>query len=263
MIPKECKRLAEVDLPIATISKHSAREKSIRHGHPSTIHLWWARRPLAACRAVLLGLLLPDPCDENCPAEFKTRARNILPRIQGHPASSDQDLRHELLRFIGDFANYDNATNTMFIDAAQGLVRAAHGEDAPVVVDSFAGGGSIPLEALRLGCEGIANDLNPVACLILKTLLDDTPRFNGTLGETIRSLGKQVLSTVNSEMSRYYPSLRSSHTPIAYIWARTVICDSCGADIPLVRGLWLSKKPNRKRALQYRVVRPKSSPPRV
>ncbi|MGH8630691.1 MAG: DUF1156 domain-containing protein [Burkholderiales bacterium] len=75
MIPKDCRRLAEVDFPIAIVSRHSAREKSIRHGHPSTLHLWWARRPLAACRAVLLGLLLPDPADENCPADFKAPPR--------------------------------------------------------------------------------------------------------------------------------------------------------------------------------------------
>src|SRR6516165_8816810 len=81
MIPKECKRLAEVDFPIAVVSAHSAQEKSIRHGHPSTLHLWWARRPLAACRAILLALLLPDPCDDNCPAEFKEKARNLLNRM--------------------------------------------------------------------------------------------------------------------------------------------------------------------------------------
>src|SRR4051794_20106168 len=101
MIPKECKRLAEGDFPIAVVSKHSAREKSIRHGHPSTLHLWWARRPLAACRAVLMALLLPDPCDPNCPEDFKDRARSILPRVQGVPGANDSDLRAELLRFIG------------------------------------------------------------------------------------------------------------------------------------------------------------------
>src|SRR5437867_10395190 len=78
MIPASCKRLIEVDFPIAAVSEHSAREKSIRHGHPSTLHLWWARRPLAACRAVLLGLLLPDPCERDCPADFKTAARGLL-----------------------------------------------------------------------------------------------------------------------------------------------------------------------------------------
>jgi putative DNA methylase len=84
MIPKECKRLAEVDFPIAVVSAHSAREKSIRQDHPSTLHLWWARRPLGSCRAMLLGLLLPDPCDASCPEEFKKGARNILPPSRMH-----------------------------------------------------------------------------------------------------------------------------------------------------------------------------------
>src|SRR5580698_8670067 len=129
MIPKECKRLAEVDFPIAVVSRHSAREKSIRHGHPSTLHLWCARRPLAACRAMLMALLLPDPGDANCPEEFKQRARNILPRVQGNVGADDLDLRRELLRFIGDFANWDNSTSPVFLEAARGLVRAAHGEE--------------------------------------------------------------------------------------------------------------------------------------
>ena len=84
MIPKECKRLAEVDFPIAVVSKHAVAENAVRHGHPKTLHLWWARRPLAACRAMLLGLLLPDPCDEQCPEDFKQNARELLPRVQGH-----------------------------------------------------------------------------------------------------------------------------------------------------------------------------------
>ena len=83
MIPKDCKRLAEVDFPIAEVSRHAAREKSIRHGHPSTLHLWWARRPLASSRAVLLALLWPDPCDPLCPTEFKAKARELLPQVGG------------------------------------------------------------------------------------------------------------------------------------------------------------------------------------
>ena len=86
MIPKECKRLAEVDFPIADVSRHAAREKSIRHGHPSTLHLWWARRPLASSRAVLMALLLPDPCDPHCPEEFKTRARELLLSMRERPS---------------------------------------------------------------------------------------------------------------------------------------------------------------------------------
>src|SRR5580698_3331133 len=180
------KKLIEVALPLEEINVASAREKSIRHGHPSTLHLWWARRPLAACRAMLLALLLPDPCDSNCPEEFKTRVRNILPRVQGTPGGSELDLRNELLRFVGDFANWDNASNPTYLEAVRSLVRAAHGDEAPLVVDPFAGGGSIPLEALRLGCDAFASDLNPVACLILKTLLADIPRCGIGLAEELR-----------------------------------------------------------------------------
>ena len=174
-IPKECKRLAEVDFPIAVVSAHSAREKSIRHGHPSTLHLWWARRPLAACRAMLLALLLPDPCDDYCPADFRAAARKHLLRIYSKVASDDAGLRSDLLKFIGDFSNWDNAAVPRYLEAGRGLVEAAHGEELPLIVDPFAGGGSIPLEALRLGCDAFASDLNPVACLILKVMLEDIP----------------------------------------------------------------------------------------
>src|SRR5205807_797492 len=102
MIPKECKRLAEVDFPIAIVSKHSGREKSIRHGHPSALHIWWARRPLAACRSMLLALLLPDPGDEYCPVDFKKKARELLRKLPGKLGPSDLDLRDTLLRFIAD-----------------------------------------------------------------------------------------------------------------------------------------------------------------
>ena len=177
MIPTTCKRLIEVDFPIAAVSEHSAREKSIRHGHPSTLHLWWARRPLAACRSVLLGLLLPDPCDKDCPADFKTTARELLAKRYGSASKSDEELRELLLKFIGEFANWDHAANALYLEIGRGLVKAAHPEEPPVVVDPFSGGGSIPLEALRLGCEAFASDLNPVACLILKTLLEDIPCY--------------------------------------------------------------------------------------
>ena len=112
MIPAACKRLAEVDFPIAEVSRHAAREKSIRHGHPSTLHLWWARRPLASSRAVLMALLLPDPCDPHCPNDFKTKAREALLGMAGRPrgwnddVKTDEGLRRTLLRFIADFANW-------------------------------------------------------------------------------------------------------------------------------------------------------------
>jgi len=118
-IPKECKRLIEVDFPIAAVSAHSAREKSIRHGHPSTLHLWWARRPLAACRSVLLGLLLPDPCDKHCPADFKKKARELLEKRYNESTKTDELLREILLKFIGEFANWDHAANAMYLEVGR------------------------------------------------------------------------------------------------------------------------------------------------
>lgn len=265
MIPKECKRLAEVDFPIAVVSKHSAREKSIRHGHPSTLHLWWARRPLAACRAMLMALLLPDPCDPHCPEDFKTSARKILAPLPQPLEPDDDGLRRSLLRFIGDFANWDLAADPTYLSAARGLVKAAHPEETPLVVDPFAGGGSIPLEALRIGCEAFASDLNPVACLILKVMLEDIPRHGPELAEELRRVGKEIKEKAEKELAEFYPPDPDGSKPIAYLWARTVKCESpnCGAEIPLMRSFWLCKKANRKRALRYKVVRPEGKPPRV
>jgi putative DNA methylase len=264
-IPKECKRLAEVDFPIAVVSKHSAREKSIRHGHPSTLHLWWARRPLAACRAMLLGLLLPDPCDKHCPVDFKEKARNLLPLVQGDVGSKDEDLRKALLKFIGDFANWDLSSNQTYLEVSRGLVKAAHPEETPLVVDPFAGGGSIPLEALRLGCEAFASDLNPVACLILKVMLEDIPRHGPELANELKRVGAEIKAVAEKELAEFYPPDPDGSRPIAYLWARTVRCESpnCGAEIPLMRSFWLSKKIGRKRALRYKVIRPTGNAPYV
>ena len=264
MIPKECKRLAEVDFPIAVVSKHSAREKSIRHGHPSTLHLWWARRPLAACRSMLLALLLPDPCDPHCPEDFKSKAREILPKVQGAVGPKDENLRQSLLRFIGDFSNWDLSANPAYLEVSRGLVKAAHPEETPLVVDPFAGGGSIPLEALRLGCEAFASDLNPVACLILKVMLEDIPRHGPELAEELRRVGKEIKKAAEKELAEFYPTDPDGSKPIAYLWARTVRCEApnCGAEIPLMRSFWLCKKAKRKRALRYSIVNdsPSSSP---
>ncbi len=264
MIPKECKRLAEVDFPIAEVSKHAAREKSIRHGHPSTLHLWWARRPLASSRAVLMALLLPDPCDEHCPAEFKAEARRLLNEYGG-PSDSDADLRSNLLRFIADFANWDNAAKPFYLRIGRDLVSAAHGEEAPLVVDPFAGGGSIPLEALRLGCEAFATDLNPVALMILKVMLEDIPRHGPELAEELRRVGGEIKAAAEKELADLYPADPDGARPIAYLWARTVRCESprCGAEIPLLRSLWLCKKTKRRRALRTKVVRPSGKAPEV
>ena len=271
MIPKSCKRLAEVDFPIAEVSRHAVREKSIRHGHPSTLHLWWARRPLASSRAVLMALLLPDPGDAACPAGFKREARRILLAHDGRPrgwsqsVAGDAGLRRVLLKFIADFANWDVAANPAYLTTSRALVKAAHGEEAPLVVDPFAGGGSIPLEALRVGCEAFASDLNPVACLILKVMLEDIPRHGPKLAEELREAGRRIKEQAERELADLYPKDPDGATPIAYLWARTVRCEApdCGAEIPLMRSFWLCKKPKRKRALRPSVVRREGEPPEV
>jgi hypothetical protein len=218
MIPRNCKRLAEVDFPIAAVSRHAAREKSIRHGHPSTLHLWWARRPLAACRAMLIALLLPDPLDSLCPSDFKEKARDLLRGVLGRTGRSDESLREALLRFIGEFANWDNSANKTFLEIGRGLVQAAYPNERPLVVDPFAGGGSIPLEALRLGCETFASDLNPVACLILKSLLEDIPRCGPDLADDLRRVGKEIKAAAEMELIQFYPSDPDGARPIAYLW---------------------------------------------
>lgn len=281
MIPASCKRLIEVDFPIAVVSAHSAKEKSIRHGHPSTLHLWWARRPLAACRAVLLGLLLPDPCDSDCPPDFKAKARALLSKRFSKSAKTDEALQQLLLEFIGEFANWDNAAKSTHLEIGRGLVKAAHPNETPVVVDPFSGGGSIPLEALRLGCEAFASDLNPVACLILRTLLEDIPRYSNAefklprkngkevvihgMADALRYAGEQVKEAAEKELAKFYPPDPDGSRPIAYLWARTVRCEGvgCGAEIPLVRSFWLCTRSGRKRALRYQVERSKGKPPQL
>lgn len=255
MIPMDCKRLAEVDFPIAVVGTHSLAEKARRMGTPHQLHLWWAWRPLAACRAMLLAMLWPDPCDPLCPEGFKQQARHLLPQVQGKVESTDGDLRKALLKFIGDFANWDLAANRNYLDMSRMLVKAANGDQSPLVVDPFTGGGSIPLEALRLGCDAFASDLNPVACLIEKAKLADIPRHGLKLAEDLRRIGAEVKRHAEKELADLYPKDPDAATPIAYLWARTVRCESpnCGAEIPLARSFWLCKKANRKRALRYQV----------
>ena len=271
MIPKECKRLAEVDFPIAEVSRHAAREKSIRHGHPSTLHLWWARRPLASSRAMLLALLLPDPSDPKCPDAFRKGARNTLLTMRAAPSAwtsmveTDEGLRRVLLRFIADFANWDRSADHHYLETARALVRAAHPEETPLVVDPFAGGGSIPLEALRLDCDAFASDLNPVACFILKVMLEDIPRRGPDLADELRRAGAEIKAQAEQELADLYPKDPDGAMPIAYLWARTVRCEApqCGAEIPLTRSFWLCRKPKRKMALRPEIVQDHGAIPRV
>ena len=271
MIPRNCKRLAEVGFPIAQVSRQAVREKSIRRGHPSTLHPWWARRPLASSRAILTALLLPDPCDAQCPKTFKEEARHILLSMYGRPPGEtspierDEGLRRIILRFIADFANWDNAAKPKYLKTGQALVRAAHPGKLPLVADPFAGGGSIPLEALRLGCEAFASDLNPVACLILKVMLEDVPRHGPELVDGLRRAGAVIRKAAESKLAGLFPADPDSATPIACLWARTVRCEApgCGAEIPLVPSMWLSRRAERKRALHVKLVRAAGEAPRV
>lgn len=274
------KRLIEVDLPIKRISAHARREKSIRHGHISTLHIWWARRPLAACRAVICAALWPDPADPKCPVRFLSAAkeqmlgwttieRQVLmsaesrTRFEGarrQPSRFDEprELRQALLDFIADFANWDNSTSEDFLTTSCALTKAAHealgGEPhtLPLVVDPFAGGGSIPLEALRVGADAFASDLNPVPVLLNKVVLEYIPKHGAELAEHVRKWGKWIKSEAERELGRYYPKDANGASPIAYLWARTIQCEGpgCGAEVPLLRSLWLTKKSNRSVALQ-------------
>ena len=218
-----------------------------------------------------MALLLPDPCDEHCPEAFKQKAREVLLQMHGRPSGwtiaikLDEGLRQILLKFIADFANWDNAANQNYLGVGRGLVKAAHGEEPPLVVDPFAGGGSIPLEALRLGCEAFASDLNPVACLILKVMLEDIPRHGLGLAEELRKVGGEIKRQAERELADLYPTDPDGATPIAYLWARTVRCEApdCGVEIPLMRSFWLCKKAKRKRALRHRIERLKGAPARV
>ncbi len=276
------KRLIEVDLPIKRISAHARREKSIRHGHISTLHIWWARRPLAACRAVICAALWPDPGDELCPQRFRDDALRIMAelreRVLGGRLSDDQraakepverihvpekpsdyvGLRRALLDFIAEFANWDLSTNRFFLDASRALTQSAHEAlggapgTRPLVVDPFAGGGSIPLEALRVGADAFASDLNPVAVLLNKVVLEYVPRYGQRLADEVRKWGHWIKEQTSKELAELYPKDASGGTPIAYLWARTITCEgpSCGAEVPLMRSLWLAKKGKRSVALK-------------
>ena len=172
------KRLIEVALPLKEVSEQSAREKSIRHGNISTLHIWWASNPLAACRAAVFASLIPDPDDPECPESFRKLVRELLGRSEFKPRTDDGSTvedtpRNRCLEFIKHLVKWENSNNPEYIAPARRLITAAHKflhpdseSDAPKVLDPFAGGGAIPLESLRLGCETHAVDLNPVAHLI-------------------------------------------------------------------------------------------------
>lgn len=246
------KKLIEVALPLAVINTESAREKSIRHGHPSTLHLWWARRPLAAARAVLWASLVDDPSahpetfpTEGAQLEERRRLFDILERLVPWEASNDPRI---------------------IAEARAEIVRSCEG-DLPKVLDPFGGGGAIPLEAMRLGLPTFTGDLNPVAVLIQRAMLEIPGRFAGRppispdvqhsqavwegargLASDVGTYSRWVLGEVRHRIGHLYPRVvldqGDSATPIAWIWARTVKSPDPAwpGQVPLVRSWVLSTK---------------------
>uniref|UniRef100_A0A7C5RDS0 DUF1156 domain-containing protein n=1 Tax=Thermus caliditerrae TaxID=1330700 RepID=A0A7C5RDS0_9DEIN len=254
---KGVRRLIETDeMPIRRISEHARKDQNIRKGHLHSLHVWWATRPLAASRAVLMATLLPDPADERCPESFRRAAREALRPFRGRDLSNPLTLRRALLNFIADFADWENGHNPLYVQTARRLVAAGHPEGLPLVVDPFAGIGSIPFEALRIGAEAFAGDLNPVAVLLNKVALEYLPRYGHRLAEAVRKWGAWVREEAIRELRPFYPLEPDGGEPLAYLWARTIRCEGpgCGAEVPLVGLLWLSRRENRRVALRYRGV---------
>ena len=194
-------------------------------------------------------------------------SRNRFERARKSPSLFDdvRELRGALLDFIADFANWDNSTVREYLDTSRALTQAAHEVlggapgTRPLVVDPFAGGGSIPLEALRVGADAFASDLNPVAVLLNKVVLDYIPKYGQHLADEVRKWGEWIKREAEKELGEFYPKDADGATPIAYLWARTIRCEGpgCGAEVPLIRSLWLAKKANRSVAVQL-VLNPKA-----
>lgn len=259
------RKLIEVALPLEKINAESAREKSIRHGHPSTLHLWWARRPLAAARAVLFAQLVDDP--SSFPDRFPT----------DEAVTKERKRLHDLIERLVVWENSND--ERLLREAHEEILKSTDGNPPPIL-DPFAGGGSIPLEAQRLGLEAHASDLNPVAVLINKALIEIPPKFAGRppvypsaaesqinswpratgLAEDVRRYGQWMRDEAEKRIGHLYPKAKlpdgSEATVIAWIWARTVICPNpaCGIAMPLVRSWWLGKKKGKETYIIPKVV---------
>lgn len=265
------KKLIEVALPLEAINKASAREKSIRHGHPSTLHLWWARRPLAAARAVIFTSLVDDPDDPDALPAF-VEACKQLPKGTNVEANGDTP-RMRLFDFIERLVTWEATTDEDILNTARELIQIATEGNPPPLLDPFAGGGSIPLEAQRLGLEAHASDLNPVAVMINKAQIEIPPRFAdmppvnprdrekmfGEDGEAdttwkgasglaadVRYYGEWMREKAWEKIGHLYPT-HNDETVIAWLWARTLQSPNpaVNAHVPLVRSFILSKKKGR------------------
>lgn len=256
------KKLIEVALPLEAINEASVREKSIRHGHPSTLHLWWARRPLAACRAVIFTSLVDDPDNINAPAEFVDACKK-LPK--GKNAVENDTPRQRLFDFIEQLVTWEATTDEKILEKARELIRLSTDGNPPPLLDPFAGGGSIPLEAQRLGLEAHASDLNPVAVMINKAMIEIPPlfkdmppvnpkdrekigsgtRWKGTdgLAADVGYYGDWMKEKAWEKIGHHYPKC-NGETVIAWLWARTVKCPNpaCNKIAPLARTFDLSRK---------------------
>ncbi len=249
------KKLIEVALPLAVINAEASREKSIRHGHPSTLHLWWARRPLAAARAVLWASLVDDPSAH--PDQFPTEEDQILERKR-------------LFDILERLVPWEASNNQEILAQARAEIEKSCDGDLPKILDPFGGGGAIPLESLRLGLPTFTGDLNPVPVLIHRAMLEIPGRFAGAppvdptarsaqsvwegargLAADVEAYGKWMRAEAEKRIGQYYPDAvlpdGSSATPIAWIWARTVKSPdpSWQGEVPLVRSWTLAKKPGK------------------
>jgi len=271
---KNRKKLIEVALPLDAINAASAREKSIRHGHPSTLHLWWARRPLTAARAVIFSSLIDDPDQDGVPQALLEQI-DALPlentyKNNDEKTSVGEIRRYKLFGFIEKLVEWENSNNPDIISTAQNLIRAATNGNPPLLLDPFAGGGAIPLEAQRLGLEAHASDLNPVAVMINKAMIEIPPKFAGQppvnpqarnrtdyngewigaqgLADDVKYYGEWMKQKAFERIGHLYPKVKDEkgqeHTVIAWIWARTVKCPNpvCGCEMPLASSFELSKK---------------------
>ncbi len=264
------RKLIEVSLPLEAINREAAREKSIRHGHPSTLHLWWARRPLAAARAVLFAQLVDDPSAR--PEEFPTE-------------EAQRRERERLHRLIERLVVWENIRDEKLLAEAHAEILKSTNGNPPPILDPFAGGGTIPLEAQRLGLEAHASDLNPVAVLINKALIELPPKFRNRppvfpgltdtrtqwkgaegLAADVRAYGQWLRDEAQQRIGHLYPDATlpdgTGAKVIAWIWARTVTCPNpaCGIEMPLVRSWWLGKRKGKEAYVIPSVVADASHP---
>jgi adenine-specific DNA methylase len=247
-IMKYCRRLIEsIGFPLEVVNSNSLHDKNISSGHISSLHQWWARRPLPSCRAVILSSLWPDPEDKLCPEKLRNAIKSHLSDYADWDESLE--LKDNMFNFIKLFSSVASGKEKAMIDIAQKITMTCHehlrgeGVDSkiPLVIDSFSGGGSIPFEALRCGASVYAGDLNPIAYMINNILLDSIQQFKLKLPKEVKEYGDKILVDYEKEMTNFYPSKKNEQV-IGYRWARTLLCNDCKLQIPLIKDFKLANK---------------------